>query len=75
MDISASEKTMTMPKKGDDGMISSASISKLMKAEVPGNPTHPRPHTPAQAVVPWPAVPPLQPTGRPGRVARALREG
>ena len=45
MDISASEKTITMPKKGDDGMISSASISKLMKAEVPGNPTHPRPHT------------------------------
>ncbi len=44
MDISASEKTMTIPKKGDDGMISSASISKLMKAEVPGNPTHPRPH-------------------------------
>ena len=44
MDISASEKTMIIPKKGDEGMISSASISKLMKAEVPGNPTHPRPH-------------------------------
>lgn len=43
--MSASEKTMTIPKKGDDGMISSANISKLMKAEVPGNPTHPRPHT------------------------------
>jgi hypothetical protein len=43
MEISASENTMTMPKKGDPGMISSASISKLMNAEVPGNPTQPSP--------------------------------